>query len=111
MANTPTTFQKGGAKTGGRAKGAPNKVSAATRERIEEETDPIGFLVDVVNGEPIEVADPTDPSATTTVYPSYEQRQDAGKTLARKVLPDMKALGHSGDGPEFHSAASPCNST
>ena len=97
MAKISTTFQKGRAKTGGRAKGAPNKVSAATRERIEKEADPIGFLVDVVNGEPIEVADQKDPSATTAVYPSYEQRQDAAKTLARKVLPDMKALEHSGD--------------
>ncbi len=102
---------KGQPKSGGRQKGTANKVSATTRERIEKEADPIGFLVNVVNGEPIEVADPTDPSATTTVYPSFEQRQDAGKTLARKVLPDMKALGHSGDGPEFQSAASPCNST
>ncbi len=97
MAKTSTTFQKGRAKTGGRVRGAPNKFSAATRERIEKEADPIGFLVNVVNGEPIEVADPTDLSATSTVYPSYEQRQDAAKTLARKVLPDMKAVEHSGE--------------
>ena len=97
MAGTSTTFQKGRAKTGGRVRGAPNKVSAATRERIEEEADPIGFLVDVVNGEPIEVANPSDSSNTVTVYPNYEQRQDAAKTLARKVLPDMKAVEHSGE--------------
>lgn len=36
----------------GRKKGAPNKGKAntATRERIEREADPIGFLVDMVKG-------------------------------------------------------------
>lgn len=88
---------RGHPKSGGRQKGTANKVTATTRERIEKEADPIGFLVNVVNGESVEVADPTDPSATTAVYPSYEQRQDAAKTLAKKVLPDMKAVEHSGD--------------
>ncbi len=97
MAGTSTTFQKGRAKTGGRVRGAPNKITATTRERIEKEADPIGFLVNIVNGEPIEVANPADSSSTVTVYPSYEQRQDAAKTLARKVLPDMKAVEHSGE--------------
>lgn len=32
-------------KTGGRKKGTPNRASAVTRERIESEADPIGFLV------------------------------------------------------------------
>ena len=88
---------KGQPKSGGRQKGTANKVNATTRERIEKEADPIGFLVNIVNGEPIEVANPADSSATVTVYPNYEQRQDAAKTLAKKVLPDMKAVEHSGE--------------
>ena len=84
-------------KTGGRRPGSPNKVNATTRARVEREADPIGFLVNIVNGEPIEVADPSDSSKTVTIYPNYEQRQDAAKTLARKVLPDMKASDHSGE--------------
>ena len=43
-----------------------------------------------------EVANPADSAKTVTIYPNYEQRQDAAKTLAKKVLPDMKAVEHSG---------------
>ena len=86
---------RGHPKSGGRQKGTANKVSATTRERIEKDADPIGFLVNIVNGEPIEVANPSDSSNAVTVYPNYEQRQTAAQTLARKVLPDMKAVpGH-----------------
>ena len=88
---------KPGEHRGGRKKGTPNKITATTRERIEKDADPIGFLVNIVNGEPIEVANPADSSQTVTIYPNYEQRQDAAKTLAKKVLPDMKAVEHSGD--------------
>ncbi len=93
---------KPGEHRGGRKKGTANKVSATTRERIEKEADPIGFLVNIVNGEPIEVANPSDSSNTVTVYPNYEQRQDAAKTLAKKVLPDMKAVEHSGELAVLH---------
>ena len=41
-------------KTGGRRMGTPNKDNAATRERIENEADPIGFLCRIVRGEEIE---------------------------------------------------------
>ena len=43
------------------------------------------------------MANPTDNSKTIKVFPNYEQRQTAAQTLARKVLPDMKAVEHSGD--------------
>ena len=47
---------KGLAKTGGRKRGVANKVTAATRERIEREADPIGLLARIVRGEAIEAA-------------------------------------------------------
>lgn len=72
---------KGQPKSGGRQKGTANKVTATTRERIEKEADPIGFLVNVVNGEPIEVASPADSSQTVTIYPNYEQRQAPSTAL------------------------------
>ena len=50
-----------------------------------------------MNGEPIEVANPVDSSETITVYPNYEQRQTAAQTLAKKVMPDMRAVEHSGE--------------
>ncbi len=43
------------------------------------------------------MVNPADSSQTVTIYPNYEQRQDAAKTLAKKVLPDMKAVEHSGE--------------
>ena len=79
-----------GQKTGGRRAGTPNKTTTSTRERIEIEADPIGFLIRAMNGEPIAVASSSDRSAVTDVYPTYEQRQSAAATLARKVIPDAK---------------------
>ena len=79
-----------GQKTGGRQAGTPNKTNAATRERIETEADPIGFLIRAMNGEPVEVASSSDRSEVTEVYPTYEQRQSAAATLAKKVIPDAK---------------------
>ena len=41
-------FQKNRAKTGGRAKGVPNKISTTVRERLEEfGVDPVGGLLSI----------------------------------------------------------------
>ena len=70
-----------GRKTGGRTTGVPNKVTAATRDRIESEADPIGFLIAIQNGEAIEGID---------THPTLEQRMSAAVNLARKVAPDAR---------------------
>jgi hypothetical protein len=70
-----------GRKTGGRTPGVPNKVTAATRDRIESEADPIGFLIAIQNGEAIEGIE---------TLPTLEQRMSAAVNLARKVAPDAR---------------------
>ena len=80
-----------GTKNGGRTKGTPNRVTQASRERIEADGDPIGFLLDVMNGKPIEAALTKEPGAAIVeLTPTLDQRQSAATTLARKMLPDAK---------------------
>ena len=68
-------------KTGGRQKGTPNRVNAASRDRIEQEADPIGFLIRIVRGEALE-----------DEKPSLDQRMNAARLLAGKVLPDLRGI-------------------
>ena len=87
-------------KTGGRKKGVPNRTRVQTLERINQEADPIGFLIRVASGLLFEAA--TEPGAATKTkrYPTDEQRLDAAKVLARKVLPDTKAVEMTGEAGE-----------
>ena len=80
----------------GRKRGTPNKDRSATVARIAKEADPIGFLCRVCRGVRMEGA--AEPGATkkTWWYPSGDQRISAAQTLARKCLPDMKAVEVSG---------------
>jgi hypothetical protein len=84
-----------GRKTGGRQKGSQNKVNVATRERIERECDPIGFMMRVVKGEAVEAAlplkDERDRIEKVQIFPTVEQRIAAAEYLGRKVMPDLKA--------------------
>ena len=89
--------KKGTAKTGGRQKGTPNKLTVAGKARIEEQADPLGFLIKLVNGEKIKVGDAGDPTEEIELYPTLEQRQRAAEKLLAKILPDMKALEVVGD--------------
>ena len=72
---------RGFPKSGGRKKGTPNRANAATRERIENEADPIGFLCRVNRGDDVDGAIPT-----------LEQRMNAAKILAGKVVPDLRSV-------------------
>ncbi len=81
-------------KTGGRRRGTPNKDRAATLEAIRTYSDPVGFLEKVCRGLLIECrdADGEDQKATALTRPSMEQRITAATILAKKVLPDVKAV-------------------
>ena len=72
---------KGHPKWGGRRKGTPNKINVATRSRIEAEADPIGFLCGIIRGRDVD-----------GVAPTLEQRMNAAKILAGKVLPDLRSV-------------------
>ena len=56
-------------------------MNAASRDRIEQEADPIGFLSRIVRGEALE-----------DEKPSLDQRMNAARLLAGKVLPDLRGV-------------------
>ena len=80
----------------GRKPGTPNKDRAATVARIMREADPIGFLCRVSRGVRMEGAAEPGAKTKTWWYPDGNQRISAAQTLARKCLPDMKAVEVSG---------------
>jgi hypothetical protein len=68
-------------KWGGRQAGTPNKVTAAARNRIQEQGDPVGFLIKVVKGRKIRGE-----------YPTIAQRMRAAEKLLGKVVPELKSF-------------------
>ena len=82
---------KGTPKTGGRQKGTPNRSTVQTRDRIQELADPIAFLADVMAGKRLVAAGEPGDMKTTWCWPTLAQRVQAGETLLRKLLPDLKA--------------------
>ena len=100
-----TGRKPGTPKTGGRKKGTPNKTTAATRERIEAEADPIGRLIDISLGRPCFVGAVEEGKQPELIRPTDEQQMTATLTLAKKVMPDMKAIEHSGEISFSHEEA------
>ena len=96
----PPGRPKGYPKTGGRQKGVANRTRVQTLERINQEADPIGFLIRVARGLQFEAATEAGASEKVKMYPTHDQRLDAAKVLARKVLPDTKAVEMTGEGGE-----------
>ena len=88
-------------KTGGRKKGVPNRTTLETREYIQKRADPVEFLCRVALGLQVEAAPEPGAREKALVRPTIEQRLDAAKILARKILPDMKAVEHTGDTSPF----------
>ena len=80
----------------GRQKGTCNKDRAATVERIMREADPIGFLAKVCRGDRMEAALELGAKRRSWWYPTGDQRLTAAQTLAKKIMPDMKAIEHAG---------------
>ncbi len=83
----------------GRKPGTPNKDRAATIEKIMRQADPLEFLCKVCRGDRMEAAAKPGDKKKTWWHPTGDQRISAAQTLARKVLPDMKAVEYSGDPP------------
>jgi len=74
----------------GRQKGVPNRVTAATREQIASMADPISFLTDVMNGEPISTSPLKEGEAVTFVTPTLDQRLHAAGKLVDKLVPNAR---------------------
>jgi hypothetical protein len=85
------------AKTGGRKKGTPNKTRVATVERIMKEADPLLFLCKVCRGDRLTAAPEHGAKRRSWVYPTVDQRLDAARILAKKVLPDLRSTELSGN--------------
>ena len=98
----PTGRPKGLGKVpgSGRRKGVANRTRVQVLERIAQECDPIGFLIAVARGLQFEAAAEPGASVRVKMYPTHDQRIDAAKVLARKVLPDTKSVEMSGEGGE-----------
>ncbi len=96
----PPGRPRGYPKSGGRKKGVANRTRVQTLERINQEADPIGFLIRVASGYQFEAAAVPGGNEKVKMYPSHDQRLDAAKVLARKVLPDTKSVEMSGEGGE-----------
>ena len=102
---TPTTEKpkrgpgrpKGYPKSGGRAKGTPNRSTVQTRDRIQELADPIRFLADVMAGKRMVAAGEPGEAKTTWVFPTLTQRIQASETLLRKLLPDLRSVENTGN--------------
>ncbi len=99
--NTPAALEtpkkargrpRGTTKTGGRVKGTPDKDRSATIARIQKEADPLGFLASVVRGGRFSAGSEPNAKEKTWIWPSLDQRITAAATLARKVMPDQKAV-------------------
>ena len=82
---------KGLPRTGGRAKGTPNRTNQITRDFIIMDGAPIAFLCSVVKGKRFTSAKEPGAAERTHVYPSLDQRLRAAEILARKVTPDLKS--------------------
>lgn len=65
----------------------PNAITKATRARIAEEGDPIGFLASVMKGEPQPYGVGQD---TGSHQPTMADRMTAARSLANKLAPDAK---------------------
>ena len=81
----------------GRKKGTPNRDRSATIERIQKEADPILFLCKVARGDRMSAAAEPGAKKKTWWVPTGDQRLSAAQTLARKIMPDMKAVEHTGE--------------
>ncbi len=78
-------------RTGGRAKGTPNRKNLVTRDYVIKEGAPLQFLCSVVRGRRFTAAAEPGGTKRTHVFPSLDQRLRAAEILSRKVLPDLKA--------------------
>lgn len=68
-----------GIKTGGRTTGTPNRRTMASRRDLEARADPLGFLVEVLDGK-----------VMNGVTPTLADRMAAARELRRVLVPDCR---------------------
>jgi hypothetical protein len=92
----PPGRPRGHPRSGGRARGTPNRDRAFTVARIEREADPIGLLIKITRGDRMTAGPEPGAKKKAWWYPSADQRVQAATVLARKILPDQRAVETSG---------------
>ena len=93
-----------GRKTGGRRPGSPNATTAATRERIMQMGDPVGFMVSVMEGKPAASAPGDDGAPGPLVWPDMNQRLHAARWLGDRLAPPAKSAPVNIDMPPVETA-------
>ena len=89
----PPGRPKGYPRSGGRAKGTPNKASQLGRDFIIKRGAPIEKLCKIARGEKIQAAaDTASATKRTAIYPTVDQQLAAARILAGKIVPDMKSV-------------------
>ncbi len=86
---------KGYPRTGGRQKGTPNKATALGRDFIVKNGTPIQVLCKIAKGEKL-MAAAEETTKRIGIFPTLDQRLAAARILAAKIVPDMKAIEHTG---------------
>ena len=92
----PSGRPRGYPKSGGRKPGTANKSSQLGRDFIIKRGAPIETLCKIAKGEKIQAADSESASKRSGIYPTIDQRLQAARILAAKVVPDQKAVEVSG---------------
>ena len=87
----PPGRPKGYPRSGGRARGTPNKKNQVTRDYVIKQGAPLAFLCRVVRGKRFTAAAQLGDNKRTYIYPTLDQSLRAAEILSRKVLPDLKA--------------------
>jgi hypothetical protein len=80
---------KGLPKTGGRKRPAP--IPVELREYIHRRGRPLELLNAIASGRKVQAADPENPGAKKSVYPTLPDRIAAARVLLAKVAPDLRA--------------------
>ena len=84
-------------RSGGRAKGTPNRATQVGRDYIVKEGTPIEVLCKIARGiKMMAAADTASAAQRAAVFPTIDQRLAAARILAAKIVPDMKAIEHTG---------------
>ncbi len=87
----PLGRPRGYPRSGGRAKGTPNKKNQVTRDYVIKEGAPLAFLCRVVRGKRFTAAAQLGDNKRVYIYPTLDQSLRAAEILSRKVLPDLKS--------------------
>jgi hypothetical protein len=93
---------RGYPRSGGRPKGAKNRLPEEFRAYIDARGRPLELLSAIARGNKVTAADPADPTRKIRVYPGLADRVAAARALMDRLLPALKAVETTGTGAGNH---------